>query len=566
MAGLELPESSEHFREASWEDLRPFYEELAKRPLDGEAAAAWLEDWSRLTDLIAEAYALTVFDYTCNTADPRLEAANLRFGVEIAPRVQEQEVRLAARLLDAGFARPGLETMLERFRNQRELFREENVPLFATLEHLSSDYQRLTGTMTARWEDEEVPVPRILPHLEVQDREVRERAFSALYRPYVERRDEMASIFDRMLAARQQVARNAGYESYLDFGHREKNRFDYSPRDCVRWQDAVERSVVPVVARLRERRRERLGVSTLRPWDLTCDPDGLDPLRPFTAGEELIEGAARIFERLDPELGSQFRVMSSERLLDVDSRPGKAPGGYQNELAVRRRPIIFMNASGIQRDVETLLHESGHSFHAFATFDIEPSFQRFPGSEMAELASMSMELLAAPLLGRSEGGYYSDADARRARRAHLEGVLTVLPHIASVDAFQHWLYKEEAAADRDERDRAWLTIRERFDPAVDWSGLEAERVARWYYQHHFFTHPLYYIEYGLAQFAALQVWRNALGDPAGALRAYREALALGATRPLPELYGTAGAHLLFDPELMAELMDLTMREMDALEA
>ena len=560
-----LPQTSDAFRNASWDDIRPFYEELASRQLDAAAAEPWLADWSRLTELVAEAYALTLFDYTCNTADPALEAANLRFATEIVPKVQEQEIRLAAKLLDTGYRRPGLETMLDRFQNQRELFRAENVPLVAELERLCSDYQRVTGAMTAEWEGERIPIPRVLPYLEVQDRDVRRRAFEAMYQPYIDQRDELASIFDDMLAARQQVARNAGFTSYLDFGHREKNRFDYTPQDCVRWHDAVERSVVPVLAQLRERRRRRLGLDTLRPWDLACDPDGLPPLRPFTNGDELIAGALRIFQRLDPELGGQFEIMVRERLLDVESRPGKAPGGYQNELPVRKRPIVFMNASGIQKDVETLLHESGHCFHAFATFDIEPYFQRFPGAEMAELASMSMELLGAPFLAASEGGYYSESDARRARRNHLESVLTVLPHVASVDAFQHWLYTDPDAADRDARDRAWLSIRARFDPAVDWAGLGAERIARWYFQPHFFCNPLYYIEYGLAQFGALQIWRNALTDPGAALRDYRAALALGATRPLPDLYGAAGARLLFEPGPMAELMELAGRELAALD-
>ncbi|MGH7903903.1 MAG: M3 family oligoendopeptidase [Candidatus Dormibacteraceae bacterium] len=566
MATTPLPDDAAPFLDAGWDDIQPHYDHLATCPLDLASIETWLARWSRLTELLTEAAAQVYFDYTSDTADPAKEAAHLRYAGEIVPRAGEQEVRLAARLLDLGYTRPELETMARRFRNQREIFREENVPLLGELERLSSDYLRVTGAMTAEWEGEQVPVPRLLPHLELPDREIRERAFRALYRPYIQQRDELATIFDAMLEKRQRVARNAGFDSYRDFAHREKHRFDYTPADCVRWHDAVETAVVPALARIRERRWSRTGVAALRPWDLAQDPDGRPPLRPFKNAAELIPVASRAFDRLSPELGGQFRLMAGDGLLDLDSRAGKAPGGYCNELPVRRRPLIFMNAVGVQNDVEVLFHESGHCFHAFATFGIEPCFQRLPGSEMAELASMSMELLGAPFWAASEGGFYADAEYRRARIEHLEGIVTILPHVASVDGFQHWLYTDSAASDRDARDAAWLRIRSRFDPVTDWSGLDAERAARWHYQNHFFTVPFYYIEYGLAQLGALQVWRNALQDPERALRDYRRALALGATRSLPELYGAAGARLLFEPEPMADLIALIEREIERLEA
>jgi oligoendopeptidase F len=556
MSTLQLPTSSEDISQATWEDLLPYFEELAIRPIDASNVEEWLTDWSRLQSLVYEANARAMFAYTGDTSNAAYEQAHLRYVSEIMPKVTEQHVRLAARLLDLGYTRPGLETMIRRFANQRELFQEENVPLMAETERLQSEYQKVTGTMTVEWEGKEVPLPRLQSYLQEQDRDVREKAWRLSLQPYIDSRDRLADIFDRLVELRQGIASNAGMASYRDYAHREKDRFDYTPEDCVRWQDAVEQTVVPAVARIRERRRQRLGVDALRPWDLNHDVAGRPPLRPFDEVPELISGSTRIFSKLDPELEGYFRTMADEGLLDLDSRKGKAPGGYCDQFTLIGRPIIFMNAVGVARDLETLLHEAGHAFHVFEWNRIEPIFQRFPGAEMCEVASMSMELLASPYLEREKGGFYDSDDARRARATHLRELITVLTHIASVDAFQHWIYTDPSGGDRDARDRAWLEIRSRFDPGVDWSGLDAQRVARWYAQIHFFCYPFYYIEYGLAQLAALQVWRASMKDPVGALRDYRSALALGATRPLPELFGAAGARLIFDPESMGELVAL----------
>ena len=280
---------------------------------------------------------------------------------------------------------------------------------------------------------------------------------------------------------------------------------------------------------------------------------------------DLIGRAEDIFARVDPALGGYFTRMVEEHLLDLDSRKGKAPGGYCTSFPHSGVPFIFMNAVGVAGDVNTLLHEAGHAFHSFEARKLPLMMQRHPGSEMAEVASMAMELLAAPYLGRDQGGYYSRDEARRDRIEHLEGILAILPHIASVDAFQQWLYTSGEGADADARDAAWLRIRARFEQGVDWSGLERERVARWYQQLHIFLYPFYYIEYGIAQLGALQVWRNALRDQQAAVSAYREALALGATAPLPDLFAAAGARLVFDAAGMGELVALIEEQLAALE-
>jgi len=552
---LDLPATSSAFAQARWTDILPHYERLAAAPLTRETAPEWLAAWSTLEELVAEAGTLAMTAYTGDTADARKEADYLRFSTEIFPQMDEQQVRLARRLLDLGYSRPDLETLLREFRTDAEIFREANVPLFSELEELSASYQKITGGLSVEWDGERKTIPQLQPHLKSQDRAERERAFRLGAEAYLARRDELAGVFDRMYALRQRVATNAGFADFQDYVFQAKHRFDYTPADCRRFHDAVERAVVPAVERMLADRRERLGLASLRPWDLGVDPDNAPALTPFASIPQFVEGAERIFDRVDGQLGAWFREMAGEGLLDLESRPGKAPGGYCTKLSHRRKPYVFMNAVGVADDVNTLVHEAGHCFHAFASAPLPYIWQRGTGSEAAELASMTMELLAAPYLARPEG-FYTRSDVRRAWIEHLEDVLSSLAHIASVDAFQSWIYTSGEGHDAAARDRAWLRIRARFDPGVDWSGLEAERVARWYRQLHIFEEPFYYIEYGIAQLGALQIWRRSLTDPDGAVRAYKAALALGGTRSLPEIYRAAGAQLLFDAEPMAELVAL----------
>jgi oligoendopeptidase F len=374
-------------------------------------------------------------------------------------------------------------------------------------------------------------------------------------------------LFDSMYDLRQQVAKNAGFDNFRDYAHRDKNRFDYTPEDCFRFHRAVEVAALPTITRLLERRRAHLGVERLRPWDLFVDPKGRPALRPYRDLDQFIERAGDVFDNVDPVFCTHFETMAHAGLLDLDNRKGKAPGGFCDSLPVRRLPLIFMNAVNVDDDVRTLLHESGHCFHVFEAADLPLLFQRHPGAEMAEVASMSMELLAAPYIDRQHGGFYADLDAQRSRRWLLEKGVHFFAHCASVDALQHWIYTAPEGRHADARDRKWLELRRRFEgDAVDWTGLEAERIARWYFQPHFFEFPFYYIEYGLAQLGALQVWRNSLSDRKRAIRMYREALALGATRPLPELYAAAGARLIFDAKGMHELIQLVEEKLTELDA
>lgn len=563
MTAIALPSSPAAFAQATWEEVAAYYDALAQEPLTDETLDEWLRAWSTLEELITEAASLAMIAYTVDTANAQKEADHLRFSTDLMPRLDERSIELARRLVESGLSRPHTETMLARFRTQIGLFREASIPLFSELEEIGSRYQRLAGSMTAVWDGEEIALPQLQPHLKSADREVRERAYRATCAPYIAHREEMAAQFDRMYVLRQQVAQNAGFANFRDYVFPAKFRFDYTPEDCEGFHRAVELAVAPAAERVLDNRRRRLGLDVLRPWDLQVDPYRTGVLRPFSTIPEFTSRAAEVFRRVDPELGREFITLRDEQLLDLDSRKGKAPGGYCDTLHHRGRPFIFMNAVGVVDDVMTLLHEAGHAFHAFAS-DAQPLiWQRHPGSEAAELASMSMELLAAPHLAAA-GGFFSEAEARSAWLEHLEDVLVTLSHIASVDAFQNWIYTSGRGGQAAARDAEWLRVRERFERGVDYNGLDAERVSRWYRQLHIFLYPFYYIEYGIAQLGALQVWRNSLADPERAVTAYRRALALGATRPLPELYRTAGARLTFDVDEVASLVALVEERIDAL--
>ncbi len=562
---LTIP-TPEQFSDMTWEQIEPLYTSLVERELpNDDATKAWLQDWNDLDTSLMEAASVANVAVSCDSQNEEKEARHLRFSSEIMPQRGKIANSLIAKLLDSGYAPEELETVLRRARTDQEIFREENVPLKQELSKLTNAYNKIAGAMTVEWEGEDVPLSRLNPFMQHPDRDVRERAWRLHLQPYIDQRDELADIFDKQLEIRQQIAKNAGFANYRDYIFAEKYRYDYTPEDSYRFHDAVEQTFVPALRELNEDRKAKMGVDSLRPWDLSQDPEGRPPLTPYEDMDEMTATAQKVFAKVDPIFGEQFGIMREENLLDLESRTGKRPGGFCTSFPYRKRPFIFMNASGTGGDIRTLLHEAGHAFHGFATMEHLPYLsQRRYGSEMAEVASMSMELLASPYLHKDEGGFYDDAGYARARIEHLEGIIRLFTWVAPVDAFQQWIYTDPAAADRDARDKKWVEIWNRFDPDTDWTDLNDWRVARWYKQLHIFLYPFYYIEYALAQLGALQVWRNALQDQEKAVEDYQAALALGGSRPLPELYGRAGARLIFDAEGMAELVQLMQREIDSL--
>ena len=464
-------------------------------------------------------------------------------------------------------------------KNHVELFRPENVPLETEEAKLCQQYQKLSGALTVNFRGEEKTLVQMGRYLEEPDRALRQEAWELVAKRRLQEADKFDDIFDEQIKLRAQIAKNAGFENYRDYAFRRLGRFDYTPDDCAKFHDAVEKEVMPVVRELQAQRRAQMKLEKLRPWDLSVDPLNRPPLKPFpeTQVGEMVSRAQKIFDLLDGELARGFKQMDELHLLDLDNRKGKAPGGYQSTLSESRLPFIFMNAVGLQRDVETILHEAGHAFHALATRDEDLLPYRSAPIEFCEVASMSMELLgnefieefypptevgrasSLPLAGKRPVPPNS-ADANRARRVHLEGIVGVFPWIATVDAFQHWIYTHPSHT-RDERRAAWLQLMDRFGGDADWSGHETARANLWHRQLHIFLHPFYYIEYGIAQLGALQVWANSKRDRAKALGDYKNSLALGGSRPLPELFAAAGCQFEFSARTIRPLTQLLREEL-----
>ena len=554
-----------------WQTFQARYDALAEAPLSEATLADWLGRWSQLNMLVEESGAIAHIETTLNTADEAAERAFLNFIENLEPGYRRADQALKQRLLaqaaDDDALGDDMRLAVKGMRNQADLFREANVPLMTELAKLGNEYDKITGGLKATWDGEERNLNQLNALLRDRDRAVRERAWRLMMSLWLGQRATLNGIYGTMLGLRRQVAANAGLPNFRDYAFRAYNRFDYTPDDCFRFHDAIEAVVVPAAQRVYERRRAQLGVDRLRPWDLAVEPSGATPLAPYHGQDELIQGSLNIFERVDPGLARQYALMAEENLLDLDTRAGKALGGYCSSLVWRRRPFIFMNGVGSHDDVQTMLHEAGHAFHAFESFALPYIWQMEVPLEFCEVASMGMELLGAPYLTRADGGFYTPAEAARARSEHLSGIVTFLPYMAVVDAFQHWVYTHpEAAADAAACDEAWDGLWARFMPGVDWSGFEAERMTGWHRKLHIFHIPFYYIEYGMAQVGALQVWRNALGDQRQAVATYRQALKLGGTRSLPELYRAAGAEFRFNEAMLRDLVGLIESTLEQLEA
>ncbi|MBL9128173.1 MAG: M3 family oligoendopeptidase [Verrucomicrobiales bacterium] len=548
-----------------WSAITPLLDRL-ERELGAVTGAreleSWLLDWGELTAGINEESARRYIAMTCRTDDAEAEKAYLRFVEEIEPRLKPRQFALEKQYL-AHPARSGLSVdrygVFDRMTEVHvALYRDENVPLETEEARIGQQYQKLSGSLTVEFRGEERTLVQMGRYLEEPDRSLRREAWERVARRRLAEKDAFDEQFDALLSLRHRIARNAGFDNYRDYAFRARGRFDYGPADCEAFHDAIATEMVPVLRELQSERRELLGLETLRPWDLAVDPHNRPPLRPFDSVERLLDGSQRVFERVDAELAAQFRRMRELRLLDLENRKGKAPGGYQSSLPEARQPFIFMNAVGQQRDVETLLHEAGHAFHTVATQGEDLYAYREAPIEFCEVASMSMELLG----GEHLDAFYRPEECRRARRDHLEGIVETFPWIATVDAFQHWIYTHPEHT-REERRQAWDRLVDRFGGDVDWSGWEDARSHSWHRQLHVFLYPFYYVEYGIAQIGALQVWMNSKRDRAGALAAYRRGLGLGGARRLPELFEAAGCRFAFDRETLQPLAELLRREMAA---
>ena len=557
-----------------WSTVQPHVDGLLATELSHDNVESWLQRWSDLAAILHESRSQINREVSENTADEEAEKRFLLFVEQIMPQTRIADQALKTKLLAFEEYTPQADTamMMKRFRTEASIFREENVPLQSELTKLGNEYEKLVGGMTIEWEGKEETLPQARLHLRDQDRATREKAWRLEMARFGAERDKLNELYLKMLSLRRQVAKNADFDNYRDHRWKEFARFDYTPDDCFTFHDAIEHEVVPRAAQLYAERAGKLGLDTLRPWDTEVDLHG-EPLHPFEDAAELEEGCYSIFQRVDPVLAEHFTAMR-DGFLDLASRPNKAPGGFCSSFPISRRPYIFMNAVGIHRDVGTLLHEGGHAFH-FMESSRQPLIWNYGGPmEFNEVASMAMELLSSPYLEKSEGGFYEEADTRRAYAEQLRDIVRFLPYMAVVDAFQHWVYaasshdvaadapQDVAAADLDAK---WSELWDRFMVGIEYGDLQAEKETGWHRKLHIFSVPFYYVEYGLAQLGALQVWRNALTDQSQAVADYRAALALGDTRSIPELFSAAGATFAFDRQTVGDLMTLIFEKLSELE-
>lgn len=549
-----------------WSTVQPHVDSLLAAELSPNNADTWLQQWNDLTAVITETTAQVYRDVSENTADTEAEKRFLTLVESTMPEATKAEQALREKLLAVDDYTPPPDTVLvlKRFRTESSLFREENIPLQTELMKLSNDYDKTIGAMTVDWDGAQETLPQAMLHLREKDRTVRERAWRLVMDRYLADRDKLNNLYLTMLERRRRVAHNAGFADFRAYQWQALMRFDYTPADAFTFHAAIEEKVVPLARKLHARQAAKLGLLAPRPWDVDVDPEG-EPLRPFRDVTELEEGGYRIFQRVDPVLAGYFSLMR-HGYLDLASRPNKAPGGYCNGFPVSQRPYIFMNAVGTHDDVQALLHEGGHAFHFMESAKQPLTWNHNGPMEFCEVASMAMELLSMPYLERSQGGFYDTADARRAYAEKLRSIVQFLPYMAVVDGFQHWVYTEAPAEiSASDLDAKWSQLWDRFIPGVDYRGLQAQKETGWHRKGHIFTSPFYYIEYGLAEMGALQVWRNALHNQAQAVADYRHALAIGDTRPLPELFRAAGARFAFDSQTLGELMDLIEHKLGELE-
>ncbi len=550
----------------SWEQLEPLYEDLVSRPLDNvKQLETLIKDESELREWVSEAGSRLYVAMTCSTDDEQKKNAYLDFVEDVEPKLSAIGDRLNRRIMESSAIEElDLETyevMIRDIRADIEIFREENIPLRTELTKLGQQYEEICGSMMVTFDGEERTMQQMGKFLQVIDRKTREDAWEAVWQRRLKDSEKIDDLYEKMLSIRHQIAINAGFENYRDYVFVAKHRFDYTPSDCEDFHAAAEQVCMPLRRILDKQRKDSLEVKSLRPWDLGVDVYGRAPLKPFNDVEEMVEGTSRIFHNISDELGTMFDSLRDGKSLDLDSRKGKAPGGYQISFDRIRRPFIFMNATGLQRDLETMVHEAGHAFHAIYSSKLDLIDHRDPPIEYAEVAAMSMELLVHPYLEE----FYSKTDANRARRTHLEGIVGLIPWIATIDAFQHWVHTNPGHS-KEERTETWRNLRSRFGADVEWDGIEEMRDIGWHRQLHLFTYPFYYIEYGIAQLGALQIWLQSLDSIDSALENYANSMKLGGSKPLPELFGAADLTFSFDPNTVRQLIDAVQEKLADLPA
>ncbi|NIJ51001.1 M3 family oligoendopeptidase [Dyadobacter arcticus] len=557
------PFIGEEFELKKWEDVEPFFENLKNRELNSEEdLRQWFSDRSEIESYLSENFAWRYIRQTCDTANQGLISALQFFITEIQPKLAEYGNALDKKVVDnpllGKLTEPGYEIAFRGMKKAIEIFRDENIPLITEMQTEERKYGAIAGAMTVTLDGEEMTLQKASDRLQSTDRKIREEVWRAIAGRRYEDHDKLDELLSKLVGLRDHIGRNAGFSNYRDYMFAAMGRFDYTAQDCFNFHSSVKKAVVPLLNDMAASRKQALKVEQLRPWDTKVDPQGLGPLKPFETGEQLLDKTIRCFTRLDPFLGECLKIMKTMKHLDLESRKGKAPGGYNYPLDEIGVPFIFMNATSNLRDMVTLLHEGGHAVHSLVTRDLALNAFKHTPSEVAELASMSMELITMDFWDEF---FENESDLKRAKIQHLESIIETLPWVATIDKFQHWMY-ENPLHTPEERTNAWVGIYEEFtDSVIDWAGLENFKKYVWQRQLHLYEVPFYYIEYGIAQLGAIGVWKNYRENPAKGLKGYLDALKLGYTATIGEIYHAANISFDFSEQNITELMQFVHREL-----
>jgi oligoendopeptidase F len=553
-----------NFKVTDWATLEPYFKELLERPIQSKKQLEdWLMDMSEVEAVVGEDAAWRQIRMTCDTENKELEDAFTYFVMEIQPKIQPYADKLNRKLVENEYTSQldaeGYKVYLRNVKKSIELFREKNIPLQAEISVLAQQYGFISGKMSIEVEGREYTLQQASKFLENPDRAIREQVYRKIQERRLQDKEKLNDMFSTLVEKRDQVAKNAGFDNYRDYKFADLGRFDYTKEDCFQFHEAVRTQMLPLVDFVYDRKRQKLGLDSLRPWDTDAEPEGVKPLTPFVNGEELVNKTISCFNQMHPFFGECLLKMKEMGRLDLDSRKGKAPGGYNCPLPETGAPFIFMNAAGQMSDVTTMVHEGGHAIHSFLTHNLPlTAFKEYP-MEIAEVASMTMELFS---MDYWDVFFDNKEDLKRAKQQQLERVLTIFPWIATIDKFQHWVY-EHPQHTLEERAETWRTIMNQYTSvAIDVTGLEEYRKYSWQRQLHLYEVPFYYIEYGIAQLGAIGLWKQFKEDKNKAIDHYITALKLGGTRTLPELYEAAGLKFSFAPDYISELMLFVQNEME----
>jgi len=555
------------FELSTWEKLKPYFELLVKKEINSKKELMqWFVDKSELEAVLSENLAWRYIKMTCDTSDKGLTKSYEEFVTQIQPHISPYDDLLNRKAIESPYLtalekEEGFAVMIRSIKMNIEIFREENIPLEAVLATESQKYGAITGGMSVEFDGEEITLQQASIKLKDNDRKVREKA----YHKIAERRHQdsikLDDLFSELITLRHQVALNAGFDNYRDYMFKAMGRFDYTPQDCFDFHDAIEHEVMPLMAKFLEERKEKLGLEKMRPWDTLVDVEGNRPLKPFSNAKELTEKTVKAFNKIDPYFGDCIDTMDKMGHLDLDSRKGKSPGGYNYPLSEIGVPFIFMNATSQQRDLTTMIHEGGHAIHSFLTRDLLLSDFKDTPAEVAELASMSMELIS---MDQWDLFFDDKEELRRAKKEQLEGVLETLPWVAIIDKFQHWLY-ENPKHSQEERTIAWNNIFDRFSTGiVNWDGLEKFKNYAWQKQLHLYEVPFYYIEYAMAQLGAIAMYKSYKENKVKGLEGYKQALELGYTKPIADIYKAGGIKFDFSRPYIADLVKFIKDELNNL--